>query len=224
MPAATEPPPPADSARPSRRRRRRRLWRLPLIGAGLALALAACVLNPPSPGSISLDTRLEHFPTDDLDLFAPAEVRWNEQAVPYLIVEDERDVPYLLGLTHGHLRRAQLEILRHIARGELSRLGGPFAKAIDALLRTLDLDRAVPQMVEELPDETRAWVERYVAGLNRQAQESSRRPADARLLGLDVRREWTAADVLTIARLASVDISLGRTIGLLGLRGQAGFD
>ena len=225
MPATTASPTPDDPARLNRRRRRRRrLWRLPLIGAGLALALAACVLNPPSPGSISLDARLERFPTDDLDLFAPAEVRWNEQAVPYLIVEDERDVPYLLGLTHGHLRRSQLEILRHVARGELSQLGGPFAKDIDALLRTLDLDRAVPQMVAEMPDETRAWVERYVAGLNRQARESSGRPADARLLGLDLRREWTAADVLTIARLASVDISLGRTIGLLGLRGQAGFE
>lgn len=182
------------------------------------------MLNPPAPGSISLEERLERFPMDDLELFANAEVRWNDRAVPFLIVEDERDVPYLLGLTHGHLRRAQLEILRHVARGELSELGGPFARDIDALLRTLDLDRAVPQMVEDLPVETRAWIERYVAGLNRQARESSKRPADARLLGLDMRREWTTADVLTIARLASVDISLGRTIGLLGLRGQTGFD
>ncbi len=220
MLASTSPKPPSTV----RRRRWRRWWRWPLIGIGLALALAACVLNPPDPGSISLDERLERFPTEDLELFAPAQVRWNDYAVPFLIVEDERDVPYLLGLVHGHLRRAQMEILRQVARGELSQVAGPFAKDVDALLRTLDLDRAVEPMLAELPSETRAWVERYVAGLNRQGRESSKRPADARLLGLDLQREWTAADVLTIARLASVDISLGRTLGLLGLRGEAGFE
>lgn len=205
------------------RQRRRRWWRWSAAALVSAALLGACVLSPPDPGTYSLESRLEQFPTGDLELFGPAEVRWNDQAVPFVIAEDERDVPYLLGMLHGHLRRAQMEILRHIARGELSQMAGPFASEFDELLITLDLDRAVPQMEAELPNETRAWCERYVAGLNRQARDQRKRPTDARLLGLDMKRQWSVGDVLTLARLASVDISLGRTLGLLSLRSQENY-
>lgn len=63
-----------------------------------------------------MDARSKRFPTDDFDLLAPAEVRWNEQGVPHQIIEDKRDVPNLVGWTHGHLRRAPLEILGRIGR------------------------------------------------------------------------------------------------------------
>lgn len=163
------------------------------------------------------------LPTDGLDVRGTAEIRWNDRAVPYLVVEDELDVPYLMGVVHGHLRRTQMEILVRVARGELSELGGPFARDVDELLRTLDIDRAVPEIERALPPETRAWCERYAAGVNAQAAAQSRRPKDARVLGIDLRRTWTVADTLTVSRLASVDISLGRTFGLLGLRDQEGF-
>lgn len=206
-----------------RRLRRKRVWMPLAVIAAAPLVLQACVLTPPAPGSVTLADRLAAFPAGAAPLHAPAEVRWNEHAVPYLIVEDERDLPFLMGMVHGHLRRAQMEILLRIAQGRLSELAGPVARDVDALLRTLDLDRAVPAMEAALPTETRAWCERYVAGVNFQAARQSGRPHDAWLLGLDLQRRFTVADVLTIGRLASVDISLGRTLSLLGLRDEAGF-
>lgn len=202
---------------PLRRRRWKWLRRLAL-GFAAALGIGACVISPPKPGSISLEQRLAMMPTEGLALFDEAEVRWTDQAVPYVLANDERDAPYLIGVVHGHLRRAQMEILLRVARGELAELGGALAWPIDELLRTLDLDRAVPAMAASLPKETRAWLERYAAGVNAQATASKKRPHDAWLLGLDLQREWTIEDSLTVARLASVDISLGRTIALLGLR------
>lgn len=214
-PAALPSPP----GRP-RGRRARLWWRRLGLALGALLAGLAWVW-PPAPGSIGLAERLASFPCEDLPLFGPAEVRWNEQAVPFILAEDLRDVPFLLGLVHAHLRRSQMELFRRLVRGQLSELAGPLARPVDQLLRGLDLDRAVPEMARRLPDETRAWVERYVAGVNLQAERARRRPADMRWLGIGLRQVWSVEDVLAVARLASADISLGETLGQIGLSGEA---
>ncbi len=213
-------------ARPAPRRLAALLKRWSLRALGLTAAVAAvgaCVWVPPEPGSVPRHARLAAFPSEDLPLRAPAVVRWNEQMVPFIVAEDELDVPFLIGVVHGHLRRTQIELLRRVARGELSQMGGPFARPVDELLRTLDLDRAVPEIVAALPDESRAWLERYVEGLNLQAERTTRRPYDARLLGIERGQHWSVEDVIACARVASVDISLGRTIGLLALREEPRF-
>jgi acyl-homoserine lactone acylase PvdQ len=207
--------PPGPAGRPRGGRRRRWLKRL---GVCLGLTLSGLAwIWPPAPGSIDLATRLKAFPSDELPLFGPAEVRWNDQAVPFILAEDERDVPFLLGLVHAHLRRSQMELFRRLARGQLSEMAGPLARPIDQLLRGLDLDRAVPEMARQLPEDTRAWLERYVDGVNLQAERATGRPRDMLWLGIGRRQVWSVEDVLAVARLASADISLGKSLGHLSL-------
>jgi penicillin amidase len=213
-PAALPNPP----GRP-RGRRARLWWRRLGLALGTLLAGLAWVW-PPAPGSLGLSERLRAFPSDDLPLFGPAEVRWNDQAVPFILAQDERDVPFLLGLVHAHLRRSQMELFRRLVRGQLSELAGHLARPVDQLLRGLDLDRAVPEMARRLPEQTRAWVERYVAGVNLQAERARGRPMDMLWLGIGRRQVWSVEDVLAVARLASADISLGETLGQLGLAGE----
>ncbi|MEL6905656.1 MAG: penicillin acylase family protein, partial [Planctomycetota bacterium] len=192
--------------------------------ATLATLGGCALLASPKPGTVTLDERLAVFPTADLPLAGPATVRWNDRAVPFIVAADESDVPFLIGLVHGHLRRAQMEIFLRIARGELASMAGAPAKPVDELLRAVDIDRAVPAIEAALPDATREWLQRYADGVNFQAEHHPKRPWDMRLLALSKRREWTVADSLTIARLASIDATLGPTLQLLAARGEPGFD
>ncbi|MEO0480416.1 MAG: penicillin acylase family protein [Planctomycetota bacterium] len=181
--------------------------------------LKSCAFWPPEPGEISTEDRIAQFPIEGLDLRGVAEVRWNEFQVPYIVAEDDEDLPYLIGVVHGHLRRAQMELFLKVARGELSSVAGPFANGIDTLLRTLDLDKAVPAIEAGLPDESRSWMSRYAQGVNDQARlfqaAGHDEPYDASALALDFSRVWTVRDTLTIGRLVSVDIGFARTLGVL---------
>ncbi|MBK8975118.1 MAG: penicillin acylase family protein [Planctomycetes bacterium] len=205
--------------------RTRRLRRLRGLGATLvasgcvlvAVTLAGCRVLPPDPGSAPTGERLLAVPTAALPLHGAAELRWNGEQVPYLLCEDDGDVPLLLGIVHAHLRRTQMELFRRIAQGRLSELGGPLAWDVDHTLRALDIDRAVPAIEATLPAPTRAWLVRYVEGVNLQASRAVAAPPECGLLGIDVRADWTVADVLAVARLGSIDINLARFLGAQGV-------
>ncbi|MCA9312093.1 MAG: penicillin acylase family protein, partial [Phycisphaerales bacterium] len=205
---------------------RRRLppiaW-LPLVSQVIILmSLAGCLTGPPRPGSITGSARLDAFPTR-LRTAAPAEVCWDTHSIPFILAGDDLDVPYLMGVTHAHLRLTQMEITRRLSQGRLSEMAGPPANRIDHTIRALALDRAVPEMVSTLPDETRRWIQRYVDGINDHRDLVAARPADYRLAGIG-EEPWTIADVLTIGRLACMDINWGKWVSLLPLRDEPGWD
>jgi penicillin amidase len=110
--------------------------------------------------------RLAAFPTEGLPVERPVTIRWNEQLVPYVEAETDRDLAVALGAVHAHLREGQMDFLRLLAQGRLSEVLGPFAREVDHALRIVDFGRAVPEMERRLPPETRAWIEGYCAGLN----------------------------------------------------------
>jgi len=184
---------------------------LPALLAACALALSGCVLLPAtSPGMRPIEDRLTNFPAEALRTRAPAEIRWNERQIPFIVAENDRDAAYLLGAAHAHLRESQMELLRRVAQGRVSETAGPFATDVDRLLRTLDLDRAVPEMASSLPPETRDWIQAYCDGVNDFIGARPKAPPDIGLLGGGPREAWTVEDVLSIGRLASVDISWAR--------------
>ena len=100
-----------------------------------------------------------------LDLFGKVEVLWDDHQIPFILASDDRDAAYALGLVHAHLRLAQMEMLRLVSQGRLSEWIGPFGREVDRAIRTLDLDRAVPAMLRDLPAPTRLWLERFTAGI-----------------------------------------------------------
>lgn len=199
-------------------RARSRTW---IFGWALFALMASQSIYAAAP--LSLEQRLGMLPQAAAPVEAPVRIFWSDDAVPYIQATRSEDLPFALGVVHAHLRRVQMELLRHVVQGRLAELLGPPVVKLDELLRLLDLDRAVPQMLQAMDPATRKWTQRYVEGVNWQAQHSKERPADARWLGMRFDEPWTVADVLAVGRLASAEVSLARKLGLLGLYQEPAF-
>ncbi|WP_205963628.1 penicillin acylase family protein [Roseicella aquatilis] len=194
-------------------------------GRGAALLLAALAMLPGcaalAPRPTGIDQRLAALPKDGLALHRPVSIRWNDHLVPWIEAESDADLAFALGLVHGHLRGAQVALLRMVARGRLSEIAGPLARDIDHALRILDFGRAAPKIERRWPPETRAFVERFAAGLNHAVLHGPR-PREFGLLGLRP-EPFTTADILAIGRLAGTDINWLSYFSLLAERGTPGF-
>jgi penicillin amidase len=191
----------------------------------LALLLAILALLPGcaalAPRQVQVEQRLAALPTQDLALLRPATIRWNSHLVPWIEAEDDGDLAFALGLVHGHLRGAQVALLRQVARGRLAEIAGPLATDIDHALRALGFGRAAPAIIAAWPPETRHFVERFRDGLNH-ALLRGPRPPEFGLLGL--RREaFTTEDILAVGRLAGTDVNWLSWFSLLPQRGRPEF-
>jgi penicillin amidase len=212
------PPPPR-----SRRRALLAGW-LPIgLLAALPLALSSCVVAPPPVASIDSAARVAALPATGHDVAADVDILWDEWLIPCVIAESDADLAYALGVVHVHLRWGQMEFIKRIARGRLAEMAGPPALPIDRGLRTLDMDRVVPEIEASLPDDTRRWIERYVAGVNAARRLQPAVHQDLRALGIDPEEPWTVGDTLAIGRLASADLTWGRWLSLLPRQDDTGF-
>ncbi|WP_204623521.1 penicillin acylase family protein [Crenalkalicoccus roseus] len=196
------------------------------IAGGAALLLALAALLPGcaalSPRPVGIEQRLAALPREGLALQRPVTIRWNDHLVPWIEAETDADLAFALGLVHGHLRGAQIALLRMVARGRLSEIAGPLARDIDHALRILDFGRAAPAVEAAWPPETREFVAAFLAGLNHATLRSGRPPPEFALLGLSP-EPYTAADMLAIGRLAGLDINWLALFSLLRDRGDPGF-
>ncbi|HEY4250194.1 MAG TPA: penicillin acylase family protein [Roseomonas sp.] len=173
------------------------------------------------PGTTTVDRRLAALPVEGLALAAPVTIRWNDNLIPWVEATTDRDLFFALGLVHGHLRGAQIALLRLVARGRLSEVAGPFATDVDHALRILDFGRAGPEIERRFPPETRDAMAAFLAGLNHSVRHGPR-PPEAGLLGLS-REPYTMGDLLAIGRLAGTDITWLNWFSLLAERGRPGF-
>lgn len=193
-------------------------------GRVLLLALAAllpgCAALAPRP--VGVEERLASLPREGLALRRPVTIRWNDHLVPWIEAEADADLAFALGLVHGHLRGAQIALLRMVARGRLAEIAGPIATGIDHALRILDFGRAAPSVEAAWPAETREFVAAFVAGLNHATLHGARPPPEFALLGL-APEAYTTADILAIGRLAGTDINWLALFALLGERGSPDF-
>jgi penicillin amidase len=189
-----------------------------LLPSSLALLLlTGCALFVPLPPPTTVEQRLAAFPVTGLPLQRPVTIYWDEHQIPFIAAQTDHDAAFALGLVHAHLRLGQMEILRRISQGRVSEMGGPLAIDIDRSLRILDLGKAVPAILAAMPDESRAWLDAFVAGINHYQATVAQLPHEYALLGL-AREPWRAEEILTIGRLASVDITWLIWFRLLGLR------
>jgi len=163
----------------------------------------------------SVAERIAALPTRGLPVRERVEIRWNEHLVPYIDARGDRDLAVALGLVHAHLRLAQMEMFRRIAQGRLAEAVGPIAVPLDHSLRVLGPTRAVPAILNALPDRTRDWLEGFADGLNHWIAAAPP-PLELRLLGL-VPEPWSLTDLLEIARIAAADIGWLLLLRLLRL-------
>src|SRR5690242_6215420 len=94
---------------------------------------------------------------------------------------------------------------------------GPVGIEIDQLMRTLDVGRAVPAILAEMPSVTRDWLEAFVVGLNHHIRYVRPLPEEFQLFGLRP-EPWCAADIVTLGRLASADVGWIACFQLLRFR------
>ncbi len=192
--------------------------------AALVLALLALLPGCAAlfPAQVGTEARLAALPRQLPGLTRPVTIRWNQHLVPWIEAENDTDLAYALGLVHGHLRGAQIEIMRRIARGRLAEMAGPVATDIDHALRILNFGRAGAAVEAAWPAETRAFVTAFLAGLNQVVMHGPR-PPEAGLLGLE-REPVTAQDMLAVGRVAGTDINWLLLFSLLAERGTPGYE
>ena len=182
-------------------------FRMPIRAAGLALItahFAICRMTKPLPRSVSLGERLSMLPRQDIPLDHGVVIHWSEQQIPFIEAESDTDLATALGLVHAHLRIGQMEMLRFLSQGRLSELIGPIAIDLDYLLRSLAPGRAVPEILESLPIETRQWLEAFVSGINHHLEHAKELPHEFDVLKIK-REPWSVSDVLGIGRLVAAD-------------------
>lgn len=200
----------------------RHLKRLLLSFVSL-IGLCACGPLSTPPKNLDFQSRLAHFPSENLPLEKPVEINWNAHAIPYIVAQNDKDAAFALGLTHAHLRLGQMEILKRIAHGRISEMAGPATVKLDEALRHLGFWRSSKDVLKSMPDHSRQWLEAYVDGINHYKQNLSLEPHEFKVLGIQNSEAWSAEDSLTIGRLSGTDVNWMSWFSLLQVYDQPGY-
>lgn len=126
------------------------------------------------------------------------EVLFDERGIPRVYAKTDADAIRALGWLHAGERLFQLELVRRMARGELSALVGEAALEIDILSRSFGFARRVAETRPDIDASTAALLDAYVGGINAHIDAMDRLPPGLIMLGAEP-EPWTREDVLTIA-------------------------
>jgi penicillin amidase len=187
----------------------------------VALTVSGCAALRPAP--VTMADRLEAFPVEQVPLERPVTIRWNRFQVPFVEAETDRDLAFAMGMVHGHLRLAEIRVLKQLVQGRASEMVGPVARNIDHALRIMDIGKAAPEMVRQLPENERMLMESFAAGLNHYQSRLSVLPPEFSLLAL-APEPFTIEELVSIGRLGGVDINWLVYMGLLRLRDRPDFE
>jgi penicillin amidase len=142
-------------------------------------------------------------------LHAPVTVARDERGVPEIAGADRLDLAYATGFVHAQERFFQMDLLRRSAAGELAELFGPRALPLDRSHRLHRFRARAEQVLARLSPNERAFVDRYVAGVNDGINALRARPFEYLLTGTSP-RSWTAADSLLVVWAMFFDLQGGQ--------------
>ena len=164
-----------------------------------------------------MTARLDTLQRMSVGFEKPVTIYWNQNQVPFIDAQTDRDAAYALGLVHAHLRLGQMEFGKRVASGRISEMVGPFATDLDAALRALDLNKAAPQVIANMPEETRTWMQAFVKGVNDYKNQMPERPHEFITMNM-TDEPWTMQDSLLLGRLGGLDVNWFSLIRLLPKR------
>src|SRR6266705_4403379 len=122
--------------------------------------------------------------------------RWG---VPHIRAASVEDLAEAQGYVMAQDRLWQLDLLRRVARGQLSEILGERTLQIDKDFRTLGLGRVADREATRLEPDARKILEAYARGVNEFiAQHQSNLPLEFSLLGYKP-QPWRPADTLAIS-------------------------
>lgn len=125
-------------------------------------------------------------------------ILFDRQGVPHIYGNTEADLFFGQGYCHARDRLWQMELSRHVARGEVAGLLGERALEVDRFLRRMGFRRSAEQEARELRPESRTFLEAYCAGVNSYVA-NHRPPIEFGLLRYRP-RPWEIADTLAFSR------------------------
>jgi len=161
-------------------------------------------------------------------LDAPVEILFDERGIARVYSETDADALQALGWLHAGERLFQMELMRKVARGEISEIVGAAGLDSDRLHRKFGFAQRIQQQPPALSPTTERLVQAYVRGIN-QYIEQQPLPPSFRLTGQQPER-WQISDVLTLAYYQSwypltlVDRMSEAWRSVADLHGNAGSD
>jgi penicillin amidase len=142
---------------------------------------------------------------------APVEIVRNNDNVPHIFGETDRDVFFALGFVHAQDRLWQMTMLRRTAQGRLSELFGEATVPVDELMRRLDLYQLALSSVAAQDDKTLEALEAYSAGVNAWITEVNKgargRGAPEFFLFSPEISAWAPADSIAILKLMALQLT-----------------
>jgi penicillin amidase len=127
---------------------------LVLLGGFLAVALV----------STSLPDAREELAIPGLS--APVEITLDQDGIPRIVAQTERDAAVAMGWLHARDRMFQMEAMRRGAEGRLAEIAGASALRLDRFSRTLGLVQRARDDLQHLSPETRDLLQAYADGVN----------------------------------------------------------
>ncbi|MFN2333748.1 MAG: penicillin acylase family protein [Wenzhouxiangellaceae bacterium] len=131
-------------------------------------------------------------------LSQPVEVLFDGRGIPRIYAASDADAVRTLGWLHASERLFQMELLRAVARGEVSEIIGPAGLESDVLHRQYGFARRIEDTPPAITPEISGLLHAYVDGINARIGADQPLPPSFLLLG-HTPRAWTVDDVLTLA-------------------------
>lgn len=127
---------------------------------------------------------------------APVEIAFDAKGIPQVWARTDGDAWFAMGWLHASDRLFQMELIRRLARGELSEVFGEAAFETDTKQRRLGFARRAD--AGRLTPSARRAIEKYVAGVNAWVAQASPLPPEFVLLRFRP-RPWTPEDCIAVA-------------------------
>ncbi len=137
------------------------------------------------------------------------EVQFDKWAIPHIYAQAEKDAYHTLGYLHAQERLFHMEILRRLAKGQLSEVLGPKLVSTDKLFRTLRLKQFGQEYMQHQDPQSPPWVvaKAYIDGIN-YFMETGPTPIEFAILGIP-KTPYTLADIVSLAGYMSYSFAAG---------------
>lgn len=140
-------------------------------------------------------------------LGAKVEIVRDGDGVVTIRAQSEADAFYALGFAHAQDRLFQMDMMRRLGAGRLSEVVGAATVNVDKTMRILGLYRLAEASLAKLPNDMRAIMEAYAAGVNAFLDtRGGSLPPEFALLGYSPEK-WRPADSLVWGRLMALQLS-----------------
>ena len=135
-------------------------------------------------------------------------VYYDEYAIPHIEAQSEEDAFYAFGYVHAQDRLFQMEMLRRLAKGELSSFLGKDLVPIDTFFRTLGIKATAKKVVEQMDFSKPQFkaLKSYLRGINKFMKED--KTIEYKILGIP-KEPFTPVDTIAISGYMSFSFAQG---------------